>query len=80
MLHSGFKSTILGWFGDAQRAIAWVILVGGVLTFIAVLFDVVATGDAKLATILGAILIINDGFQAVQEVENELEEGGEVTE
>lgn len=60
-------------FGRAQRPVAWTILAGGFVTLVAVIFNVIATGDAKAATILGAVLIINDGVQSVMEVENELD-------
>ena len=40
---------------------------------VGVVLDVFATGDAKLATILAALILMNDAFGAVMEVENELD-------
>lgn len=67
---------LLRRFGKAQRPIAWTILIGGLVTFFAVLFDIVVTGEAKVGTLLAAILVINDGFQSAQAVENELDTEG----
>jgi hypothetical protein len=67
------RSSVLRRFGKLQRPVAWTILAGGAVMFVAVLFDIVRTGDAKLATLLSAVLVINDGFQAVSQVENELD-------
>lgn len=67
------RRRVLRLFGRSQRTVAWAILAGGVVTFVAVAMDIVATGEAKLATLLGALLVINDGWQAVQAVENELD-------
>jgi hypothetical protein len=45
----------------------------GVASFLAVLLNLVATGNAKAASLLAAVILWSDGFQAVQEVENRLD-------
>lgn len=72
-----YEKRLLERFGTAQRPVAWGIFVGGWISLVAVLSNIISTGDAKWSAILGSVLVINDGFQAVQTVENELEEGGE---
>ena len=47
--------------------------VGGWLSLGAVLSNIIATGDAKFASVLGAVLVICEGGSMVQAVENELD-------
>lgn len=72
------KRLLVRAFGRAQRPAAWVLLVGGGVTFLAVLFDLVRTGDARWATLLISADLVVSGFGAVQEAEGQVEEGGEV--
>lgn len=65
------KRALLRAFGRAQRPAAWVLLIGGGATFVAVAFDLVRTGDAKWATLLVAADLVVSGFGVVQEAENE---------
>lgn len=48
-------------------------MLGGAVTFVAVLFDLIQTGDAKWATLLIAADLVVSGFGAVQEAENDLD-------
>jgi len=68
---------LLAVFGRMQRPAAWVLMTGGAVTFLAVLFDLVKTGTAKWATLLVAADLVVSGFSAVQEAENEADEGGQ---
>jgi hypothetical protein len=52
-------------------------MTGGAVTFVAVLFNLIATGDAKWATLLVAADLVVSGFSSVQVAENEADEGGE---
>ncbi len=60
-------------FGRAQRPVAWSVLALAPFVLAGVIADVVQTGDAKLATIIGALILLNDAFASVMEVENELD-------
>lgn len=64
---------LLRWFGAAQRPAAWLLMAGGAVTFVAVALDLIATGEAKWATLLIAADLTVSGFSAVQESENELD-------
>lgn len=57
-------------FARAERPAAWVLLIGGAVTFLAVLLNVLRTGNAKWATLLIAADLIVSGFSAVQEAED----------
>lgn len=67
------RRRLLRWFGRAQRPVAWSVLAGGFVSLMLVITNVIATGDAKFATILGALVLMGEGFSSVQEVENELD-------
>lgn len=67
------KSRLLRAFGRAQRPVAWSVLALAPVVLAGVIFDVVQTGDAKLATIIGALVLVNDAFASVMAVENELD-------
>lgn len=58
-------------FGKIRRPFAWIILSVGVAGFMATVFNIIATGSAKWATLAGFFLIANDGFSAVQEAEDD---------
>jgi hypothetical protein len=64
---------IIRAFAIIERPCAWILLVGGVITFISVLFNLIATGDVKTVTLLVAAGLIVDGFSAVQEAEDDEE-------
>lgn len=66
------KRAVLHAFGKAQRPAAWILLAGGAITFLVVLFDLVATGTAKWATLLIAADLTVSGFTATQETENDI--------
>jgi len=57
-------------FAVIERPAAWGLLIGGLVTFISVLFGLIVVGDAKLATLLVAADLIVGGFSAVQETED----------
>lgn len=65
---------LVGLFARAQRPAAWVLLVGGAVTFVAVAVNLIATGTAKWATLLISADLVVSGFAAVQEAENEEDE------
>jgi len=62
---------VLRVFARVERPAAWLLLAGGTATFVAVLFDLIATGGAKWATLLIAADLIVSGFSAVQEAEGD---------
>lgn len=64
---------ILRYFEVIERPCAWMLLIGGLITFIVVIFEIVATGDAKWVTLLVAADLIVSGFSAVQEAEDDEE-------
>ena len=68
-----WKRRILRLFAVLERPAAWGLLIGGVCTFISVVFGLIALGEAKLATLLVAADLIVGGFSAVQETEDEKE-------
>jgi hypothetical protein len=61
---------VLRVFAVIERPAAWGLLIGGLVTFISVLFGLIVVGDAKLATLLVAADLIVGGFSAVQETED----------
>jgi hypothetical protein len=65
------RRRVLRAFAVAEKPAAWVLLIGGVVTFVSVVTGLILVGDAKLATILVAAGLIVDGFQAVQESEDD---------
>lgn len=76
MLHR-LTRRLLPIFGRAQRPAAWVLMLGGAASFVAVLLNLIATGTAKWATLLVAADLTVSGFSSVQVAENEADEGGE---
>ena len=66
-----WRSRVLRAFAVIERPAAWGLLVGGVITFLSVLFGLIVVGDAKLATLLVAADLIVGGFSAVQEGEDD---------
>jgi hypothetical protein len=62
---------VLRGFAVVERPAAWLLLLGGAVTFVSVLVGSIVVGDAKLATLLVAAGLIVDGFSAVQVAENE---------
>lgn len=71
------QARLLPLFGRLQRPAAWVLLVGAVVTLAVVVLDLIALGNARLGTLLVAAGLVVDGFQAVQEAENEADDGGQ---
>lgn len=65
---------LLPIFGAVQRPAAWCLLIGGTLTFFAVLSNLIATGTAKWATLLVAADLIVSGLGNVQTAENEADD------
>lgn len=58
-------------FARAQRPAAWILLLGGAATFVAVLVGLIVVGEARLATLLVAAGLVVDGFSAVQQAEED---------
>lgn len=65
---------LLGLFGAIQRPAAWCLLIGGMVTFLAVVTNLIATGTAKWATLLVAADLIVSGLGNVQTAENEADD------
>lgn len=65
---------LLPIFGAVQRPAAWCLLIGGVVTFLAVVSNLIATGTAKWATLLVAADLIVSGLGNVQTAENEADD------
>jgi hypothetical protein len=63
------RRRVLRVFAVLERPAAWGLLVGGIVTFISVVFGLIVVGEAKLATLLVAADLIVGGFGAVQEAE-----------
>jgi len=66
---------VLKVFAILERPAAWGLLIGGIVTFGSVLFGLIVVGDAKLATLLVAADLIVGGFGAVQETEDDEQNG-----
>ena len=64
------RRRVLRAFAIIERPAAWGLLIGGLFTFVSVLFGLIVVGDAKLATLLVAADLIVGGFSAVQETED----------
>lgn len=67
------RRLVLRAFARAERPAAWLLLLGGVVTFVAVVLNLITTGSAKWATLLVAADLIVAGFSAVQEAEDDEE-------
>lgn len=65
------RRRVLRAFAVIERPCAWVLLIGGIVTFISVVTGLIVVGEAKLATLLVAADLIVGGFSAVQETEND---------
>jgi uncharacterized membrane protein HdeD (DUF308 family) len=65
---------LLPIFGAAQRPAAWLLLIGGAVTFVAVLTNLIATGTAKWATLLVAADLIVSGLGNVQTAEQDADD------
>lgn len=70
------RLAILNVFAKIQRPLAWIMLVGGIITFVGIITNVIATGDTKPAALLAATILMYDGISAAAEVENELDSAG----
>lgn len=73
---TALRRRVLRWMARAEKPAAWVLLVGGVVTFVGVLSGLIVTGEARWATLLVAAGLIVDGFAAVQEAEPDLGSSG----
>ncbi len=62
---------LLAVFAVIDRPAAWCLLLGGAVTFVAVVTGFIATGDAKWATLLIAADLVVSGFAAVQQAEDD---------
>lgn len=72
----GVTKRILRLFGRFQRPAAWCLLVGGLVTFIGVITNLIVIHEARLATLLLAADLFVGGMGSVQEAENELDSEG----
>ncbi len=70
MLHR-LAARVLKAFAVVDRPAAWILLIGGTVTFIGVVVGFFAVGDAKLATLLVSADLIVGGFSAVQQAEDD---------
>lgn len=66
-------------FGRSQRIVAWSMLAVGLVVAFSVLASILKVPDKPSALLL-ALTVIYQGFEAVQEVENELDSEGSVEE
>lgn len=67
------KHRALRALGRGQRPVAWVVFFGGIVLFVSVLFNIIQTGNAKWATMLAAICVVQQGWDTVVTVENEID-------
>jgi hypothetical protein len=65
------KRRILRVFGIIERPAAWSLLLGGVVIFFGVLFNLIATGNAKWATLLVSADLIVSGLSSVQQAHDD---------
>lgn len=71
------KRRLLRWAARAEGPAAWVLLIGAAVTFVAVLVNLIATGNAKWATLLVAADLVVSSASALQEAYSaELDEAG----
>ncbi len=73
MIHR-LAERLLPIFGAIQRPAAWCLLIGGMVTFFAVVTNLIATGSAKWATLLVSADLIVSGLGNVQTAENEADD------
>jgi hypothetical protein len=69
------RAALIRAFARIERPAAWLLLGGSVVTFIGVLVGVIVVGEFRWPTLLLAAGLAVDGFQAVQEAEED-DEGG----
>jgi 4-hydroxybenzoate polyprenyltransferase len=67
-----FRRRVLEYLGRFEGPLAYAILGTGVATFLATVAGIIATGDAKWATLIAAAIFAVDGYHAVQEYEDRL--------
>lgn len=60
---------LLKVFGRLERPIGWGMLLGSVVAFALVWYDVIKTGDFKFGTLLIALDLFGTGFGLAQEAE-----------
>lgn len=77
MIHRLVRRFLLPAFKRAEKPAAWVLLIGGLVSFVSVLVWLFTVGDAKLATLLIAADLFVSGFSAVQESEDESDSLGQ---
>ena len=73
MIHRAAER-LLPIFGAVQRPAAWLLLIGGAVTFVAVLTNLIATGTAKWATLLVSADLIVSGLGNVQTAEQDADD------
>lgn len=71
MIHRLVRRFLLPVFARAEKPAAWVLLIGGVVTFVGVVLGLIVVGEARIATLLVAADLVVSGFGAVQEAEDE---------
>lgn len=65
-----WRRRILRMFEAIERPAAWLLLLGGAVTFVGVLVGLIAVGEFRVATLLISADLVVSGFGAVQEAEN----------
>ena len=72
------RRAVLSALSRWQRPVAWVVFVCSIIGFFAVLFNIIATGQAKVATLFAAVCVMQQGWDSVVTVETELDSEGSV--
>lgn len=65
------RRRLLRMFARVSRPAAWVLMLGGAVTFVSVAVGLVVVGDAKWATLLVSADLLVSGFTAVQNEEGD---------
>ena len=68
------KRSVLAFLDRIQPWAAWTLLIGAAVVFLGVIFNVLATGDAKWATILVSADLLISGYGEVQKSADEDED------
>lgn len=58
-------------FAIIERPAAWVLLIGAAITLVGVLVGIIVVGDFRWPTVLIAAGLVVDGFNAVQDAEDD---------
>lgn len=70
------ERALLTAFGKAERAVAWTLCLGAIVTFVTVFIGLVSVGELRLVTLLVAAGLAFDGYSALRDAYDSEEETG----